>query len=65
MFLSLNMDNIRGEWYEVTGLMPGPNTFECNDPVSETCTYNQSSTSGNQIKAWVFEVTGDLEPIEQ
>ncbi|WP_339880592.1 DUF6520 family protein [uncultured Algoriphagus sp.] len=40
-------------WINVTGLTPGPSTYQCNS-ASQVCTRQTPNSSGNPVKSGIF-----------
>jgi hypothetical protein len=46
------------QWKEVTGLIPGPDTYECNLS-SQVCTRSAPNSTAPMVKQGVFIFNGD------
>ena len=51
------------EWYDLTNVTPGPNTYQCNAS-SITCTYSEPDTDSPMVEPGIFQKNGDLPLLE-
>lgn len=51
-------------WYDLTDVDPGPQTYECDELVSVTCSFEEPNMSSDPIEDGEFIKNGNL-PIAQ
>ncbi|WP_026947142.1 DUF6520 family protein [Algoriphagus marincola] len=51
-------------WYDLTDVTPGPNTYECNESVQETCSFEDPMSTSQEVEQGEFIKNGSL-PLAQ
>lgn len=53
-------DPITNNWYNLTGITPGPSTYVCNFSPSEICSHEDDTSTSPQVEAGDFVKKGSL-----
>lgn len=51
-------------WYDLTDVTPGPNTYECNESVLQTCSHVDPMVTSAEVEEGEFIKNGSL-PLAQ